>query len=359
MTTIYLIRHAEAEGNLYRIAQGQANSGLTDRGWQQVRLLARRFAEVPVDAVYASDLYRTCATASALYKPKGLPLHRRQDLREICVGSWEHQPWGEIARREPEQLENFAHRLHLWHAEGAETLQAVQERMLSAIREIAAANEGKTAAVFSHGCAIRLALAALQEIPLEELGKTPTGANTAVSLLQEEEGRIRVLWRDDVRHLTDPALTGGRPPEKRANGLEPGLYFAPLQPGQAELLSAWAGRTAGLPSGTALAGYTLDGTAVGAVVFDGGQKGGTGEISLLAVGEAWRRRGYGVQLLGQAVLRCRSMGNSRLRLPPPETVSAADFYRENGFARAEASGGAWEKCIALDPEFLTPGTEAF
>ena len=25
MTTIYLIRHAEAEGNLYRIAQGQAN----------------------------------------------------------------------------------------------------------------------------------------------------------------------------------------------------------------------------------------------------------------------------------------------------------------------------------------------
>ena len=26
MTTIYLIRHAEAEGNLYRIAQGQANS---------------------------------------------------------------------------------------------------------------------------------------------------------------------------------------------------------------------------------------------------------------------------------------------------------------------------------------------
>ena len=40
MTTIYLIRHAEAEGNLYRIAQGQANSILTDRGWQQVRALS-------------------------------------------------------------------------------------------------------------------------------------------------------------------------------------------------------------------------------------------------------------------------------------------------------------------------------
>ena len=30
MTRIYLVRHAEAEGNLYRIAQGQDNSNRTD-----------------------------------------------------------------------------------------------------------------------------------------------------------------------------------------------------------------------------------------------------------------------------------------------------------------------------------------
>ena len=64
MTTIYLIRHAEAEGNLYRIAQAHANSSITDRGERQIQALARRFADIPIDAVYASDLYRTCATAS-------------------------------------------------------------------------------------------------------------------------------------------------------------------------------------------------------------------------------------------------------------------------------------------------------
>ena len=32
MTTIYVIRHAEAEGNLYRIVQGQHNSFITPRG---------------------------------------------------------------------------------------------------------------------------------------------------------------------------------------------------------------------------------------------------------------------------------------------------------------------------------------
>ena len=61
MTTIYLIRHAEAEGNLYRIAQGQDDSSLTDRGWRQVKALERRFDGVQIDAVYASDLYRTRA----------------------------------------------------------------------------------------------------------------------------------------------------------------------------------------------------------------------------------------------------------------------------------------------------------
>ena len=50
MTRIYLIRHAEAEGNLYRIAQGQYNSILTDRGWRQVEALRRRFAAIPSDA---------------------------------------------------------------------------------------------------------------------------------------------------------------------------------------------------------------------------------------------------------------------------------------------------------------------
>lgn len=353
MTTIYLIRHAEAEGNLYRIAQGQDNSILTDLGWQQIRALERRFAEIPVDAVYASDLYRTCATASAIYRPKGLPLHRRRDLREICVGVWEQKTWGEIARRDPEQLEDFNRRLHLWHVEGAETPQAVQARMLAAVREIAAANDGKTVAVFSHGCAIRLTLAALQGIPLEELGRTPTGSNTAVSLLRAEGADIEVVYRDDARHLTDPACTRGLTLKKRANGLEPGLYFEPLPPELTEFPAACAGRTPDLPAGAAvLTGY-LNGTPVGAVAFDDVREAaeGCGWIPLLAVAEPWRRRGYGVQLIGQAVMHYRPLGRDRLRLPAPETEAAERFCREFGFSPAD-DGRAWEKDIGYDPEFL-------
>ena len=42
MTTIYLIRHAEAEGNLYRRAHGWYNSIITDRGYRQIAALIKR-----------------------------------------------------------------------------------------------------------------------------------------------------------------------------------------------------------------------------------------------------------------------------------------------------------------------------
>ena len=40
MTTVYLVRHGEAEGNLYRRCHGVYNSLLTPRGYQQIEKLA-------------------------------------------------------------------------------------------------------------------------------------------------------------------------------------------------------------------------------------------------------------------------------------------------------------------------------
>ena len=52
--TVYIIRHAEAEGNIYRRCHGIYNSLLTPRAYQQLPCLAKRFESVPLAAVYAS-----------------------------------------------------------------------------------------------------------------------------------------------------------------------------------------------------------------------------------------------------------------------------------------------------------------
>ena len=229
MTAIYLIRHAEAEGNLYRIAQGQHESSLTDRGWRQVRALERRFADIRIDAVYASDLYRTRATATAIYRPKHLPLHRCPGLREICVGDWEGRTWGDIARRTPEAMADFGSRMDRWAIPGAETPSEVLARVRATVEDIARANPGKTLALFSHGYAIRLLLANLQGISLRDTGeKSPTGDNTAVSLLEWDGERLRVVFMNDNGHLKTPEYLAGEQAVRRAYALEPGLWFRPL-----------------------------------------------------------------------------------------------------------------------------------
>ena len=356
MTTLYVIRHAEAEGNLYRIAQGQANSIITDRGERQIRALSRRFADVPIDAVYASDLYRTCATAAAIYKPKRLPLHRRRDLREICVGVWEQKAWGQIAREDPIQLENFNHHLDLWHVEGAEPPRQVQERMLRAIQEISRENEGKTVAVFSHGYAIRLLLAELLGYTLEEFDRAPTGENTAVSLLQGYGERLELVFRDDASHLTNPAFAQGDCVRKYRGRPEPGLYFRPLElPEQTELLKLFSAKPE--EANGALVGY-LQETPVGLVAFDQERERESrcGWITWLAVRESWRGRGYGVQLLGQAVMHYRPLGRDRLRIElPADDETAERFCREYGFVSIAGKSGdrkTWEKNIGYQAEFL-------
>ena len=87
MTTVYLVRHAEAEGNLYRRVHGWYNSLITDNGYRQIAALRGRFADIHIDAVYSSDLFRTMTTAKAVYLSHGLELHTDPGLRE---SAWAH-----------------------------------------------------------------------------------------------------------------------------------------------------------------------------------------------------------------------------------------------------------------------------
>ena len=134
MTTIYLIRHAEAEGNLYRRIHGWYDALVTENGWKQIKALEARFSGVPVDAVWSSDLYRTRATARAVYVPKGLELHTDPGLREVHMGRWEDRTWGEVRRTEGERLLQFNHSDPAWVAPGGESLGEVGARVERAIR---------------------------------------------------------------------------------------------------------------------------------------------------------------------------------------------------------------------------------
>lgn len=293
MTTIYLIRHAEADGNLYRRAHGWYDSVITDRGYRQIAALAKRFASTHFDAVYSSDRRRTMTTALSVYKTHGLPLVTTPRVREIGIGVWEDHPWAELERTDGEQLERFNTDAAHWHVAGGEYLPDVRERMIGALREIAEAHPNGTVAVFSHGMAIRLTVGTLQGLSLHEIDGTGHAENTAVSRLEYENGAFRVVYRDDASHLSDELMSLKRQAWlKNARGFEGGIYYVPSgAEGHFDVCRA--------------------GETVGAVSVDKCENG------LATIGEFWLENdvqglGFGQQLVGQALSYARAHGCERL-----------------------------------------------
>lgn len=201
MTTVYFVRHCEAEGNILRIAQGHTDAPITEKGRAQIAALRERFADIAVDAVYSSDLIRARTTAEAIYVPKGLPLHTDPAFREINLGPWEGVKWDDLTANYPEMMDAFNHHMENFHVVGAETAQDVIDRFYPALMTVVRANEGKTVAICSHGCAMRIMLTTLKGLPISAIGKEGHSDNTAVSRLEFDGESVRVVYQDDNSHL--------------------------------------------------------------------------------------------------------------------------------------------------------------
>jgi probable phosphoglycerate mutase len=369
VTKLYLIRHAEAEGNLYRRLHGWYDSKITENGYRQIAALEERFRDIPVDAVYSSDLYRTRTTAGAVYKPKGLELRTRQALREIHVGEWEDLPFAQVALEYPGEFARFNDNDPAFSYTGSETFAQVRQRVTGALRSIARENPGKTVAVFSHGVAIRNAIAAFLGY---EIGETRAhvdhGDNTAVALLEIEDGGVRVVYYNDNSHLPQEISTFARQQWWRKNGSiqEANLWFRPLDMEREGQFYYDAREEAWLTIHGSMLHFDgegflrdakdqarYDGRSVLQVMQGDRPAGvlqlnlrrdadkGVGSIPFCYLLPEFRKKGLGVQLLGQAVSTYRPMGRKYLRLRcAPDNLVAQRFYQRYGFAKIGEDPGS-------------------
>lgn len=369
MTTIYLIRHAEAEGNLYRRIHGWYDALVTENGLRQIQALEQRFQGEHFDAVWSSDLYRTCTTARAVYEPRGLELRTDPELRELNMGDWEDQTWGQVRRTQPGELDRFNRSDPTWTAPRGEGLGERGERVERALRRIAAAHPDQTVAVFSHGTAIRQALARIKGIPPEEWHGLRHSDNTAVSCLKWDGAAFQLAFEGDNSHL-DPAISTlarqswWRRDGKRAEDVN--LWFRPLdleresQTYYEARREAWitvhgedtpfdgesflqdarlhCGRT---PWGVtcAMAGDRM----AGLIQLDPERyaKDGAGYIPFCYIVPQLRAQGLGVQLIGQAVSFYRPLGRQYLRLRCASyNTPAQHFYQRYGFYKIGEEQGS-------------------
>ena len=379
MTRIYLIRHGEAEGNIYRRVHGHYDGRITAKGLRQIDALAERFRDVELDALYSSDLKRTIATAGAITRYHDLPLQKEPRLRELYMGEWEDYAFGNLMHTDPEQMRLFNDDPDNWRGPGAETYAQLQQRVNAAITEIAETHEGQTVVCCTHGLAIRSFLALQLKVPSAEIHRVPYGDNTAVSLLEYENGCFRVVFSNDSSHLPAELSTFARqswwkkkgswdPDNARFQRLDPEKYPGTYTEYYKKTWQAVHGNLDGFQPASYLdaairharanpdALVTIirqNGEIVGVTELDTerGAAEGYGWICLCFIEEDCRRMQLGAQLIGHAVSLFRGLGRRAIRLSVYEgNTGAIAFYQEYGFRVIGDTEGVSSRLLIMEKE---------
>lgn len=364
MTTIYLIRHAEAEGNVYRRCHGIYDSLLTPKAYEQLPYLAERFADVPLDAVYASPLYRARHTAKAIADRKGMQVIIRPALHEIDMGDWEDHTWAILPREYPEAYAVWRTRPWECTVPSGESVLGTGDRVLHELHQIAAERPNQTLAVVSHGSAIRSILCRVLHLAPEQITDIGWGDNTCVAkLLFMEDGSVRAEYWNDASHLPQELSTFASIGWSDNKGIPSTVqvWFRPYDPKSAEdraLLLQFVheqyrsayGTDALLDEAAKLAQADaasavlrravsfgmLEDKAIALVFLDAANRSrpNVGMVGCYCISSEYRGHGLSQQILGQSISVYRELGCEYLCAGVAEhNERAKGFYHKYHFAQ--------------------------
>lgn len=208
VTRILAVRHGETEWNAAMRMQGQLDTALSARGRWQATRAAEALAGEGIEAIFASDLARAFATATAIAHVVGLPIAADAGLRERHFGIFQGHTYAEIDARWPADAARWRRHDPAFAPEGGESLVVFNARAVGAVRRIAEGSRGRTILVVSHGgvldCLYRAAAGLDPAAPRSwELG------NAAINRLLFTGERFTLVGWSDTAHLDGDPLDDG------------------------------------------------------------------------------------------------------------------------------------------------------
>ena len=200
-TILYLIRHGESLGNVRHIFLGHTDWDLTELGRRQAACTAALFRDSAVDTVVASDLLRAWNTALPIAEAKGLAIQPEPGFREIFAGDWEGRAFEDIEARYPEAYAVWRRDIGRAATPGGETVAQLYDRVRAALDYTATAHPGETVVIATHATPIRVLMAGLSGLPIEETARIPWVSNASVTRLCLEDGHYTIDYADRHDHL--------------------------------------------------------------------------------------------------------------------------------------------------------------
>lgn len=176
MKTIYIVRHAKAEGQPF-------HASLTAEGGEQARHLASFLEKYPVEAIYSSPFKRALQTIQPFAERKGLSINEDDRLGERILSETDLTDWKGKLR---ESFEDFS-----LSFPGGESNAQGMARAASFI-EFVVERKDDHIVVVSHGNLTTLLLRYFDEkYGYDELFAL---TNPDVYLVKVDEGRVERVW---------------------------------------------------------------------------------------------------------------------------------------------------------------------
>ncbi len=195
-----IVRHGQTEWNAEGRVQGHTDVGLSEKGNVQAQLVGRRLAEVPIDVTYSSDLCRCTETARQILGERDVPLHPTAQLREYNKGVFEGLTPEESRERYPEMFAASLAKNLDFAPTGGESIRQTYTRVAAFVAGVRPRHQDETVLIVGHGGALRAALVALLELPLEANWRLAL-ANCSLTMLDIYPDNAVLRLYNDTTHF--------------------------------------------------------------------------------------------------------------------------------------------------------------
>jgi probable phosphomutase (TIGR03848 family) len=198
MATLFLIRHGLTAQTGHVLYGRTSGIELDHRGRAQAIRLAARFEPIRLTAIYSSPLERCTGTVAPLAEAQRLPIREREALIEMDAGTWTGKRLSSLRRQKAWATVQRAP--SAFRFPGGEGFIEAQARVVAELGSIARRHRRGRVAVATHGDIVRIALAYLSAIPLDEFQRVVIDTSS-VSVVAIEGERARILLTNDTGGL--------------------------------------------------------------------------------------------------------------------------------------------------------------
>lgn len=164
--TLYFLRHGETTYSRKGGYCGILDPGLTPEGEQMAQAFAQAYQSLSWSAIYVSPMKRTIATAEPLCAAVGMPMEKRDGIKEMNFGEWEDHSHEWVKEHYLEDYINWMTEPAWNPPNGGETAVEVASRAMLVISEIEGKHIDGNVLVVSHKTTIRIILCSLLGIDL-------------------------------------------------------------------------------------------------------------------------------------------------------------------------------------------------